>query len=69
MLEGLSLIGVRRIFDDGISFEFHFLRGLFFECIFEDKFLLFEIIDFGLELIDVHGGALIGSAGVEYFFF
>ncbi len=66
--ERLSLIRLRWIFD-GISFKFHLLRCLFFQCIFENKLLLFEIVDLRLELIDVHGGALISSARVEYFLF
>ena len=53
---------------DHLCFKFHFLLSLLFDGILEDKFLFFEVIDLGFKGVDVHGGALVGSARVEDFF-
>jgi hypothetical protein len=54
---------------DHLGFEFHFLRGLLFDSVLENEFLLFEVVDLGLQSVDVHGGTLISGSRVEYLFF
>lgn len=53
---------------DHLGFKFHFLGGLFFDSVLEDKFFLFEVVDLGFQGVDVHGGALVRSARVEDLF-
>jgi hypothetical protein len=51
-----------------LGFKFHFLGSLFFDGVLENEFLLFEVVDLGLESVYIHGCSFIGCARVKYFF-